>query len=274
MAGSVTDEAESAMDEFALSLKMQRLTRWLDQHCQPDHLARMPFDAPPFGHCYLTIDTERQGPLASFNLNRVYLCGREAGMEPGSVAQWIELFAASGVKKFFVWLSPGPDMDAVRGWLVASGCSRIRHLSYPTLVRTVAEPVRFSTELDVREVGVEDIEAARDQLGETLWQEYARSAGKEGFFHYMAFDGARPVAIAALAVFEGLGYLFSAATAEADRNRGAQQALIARRIEQAERGGCTMLVSETLSILEHSLHNLQRAGFRQIYEKELYAWSG
>ena len=251
MAGNVTGEAESAMDEFALSLKMQRLTRWLDQHCQPDHLARMPFDAPPFGHCYLTIDTERQGPLASFNLNRVYLCGREAGMEPGSVAQWIELFAASGVKKFFVWLSPGPDMDAVRGWLVASGCSRIRHLSYPTLVRTVAEPVRFSTELDVREVGVEDIEAARDQLGETLWQEYARSAGKEG-----------------------LGYLFSAATAEADRNRGAQQALIARRIEQAERGGCTMLVSETLSILEHSLHNLQRAGFRQIYEKELYAWSG
>src|SRR5207248_1179253 len=93
IAGNVTGEAESAMDEFALSLKMQRLTRWLDQHCQPDHLARMQFDAPRFGHCYLTIDTERQGPLASFNLNRVYLCGRQAGMEPGSVAQWTELFA-------------------------------------------------------------------------------------------------------------------------------------------------------------------------------------
>jgi hypothetical protein len=117
------------MDEFALSLKMKRLVQWLDGNCQPDHLARMQFDAPPFGHCYLTIDTERQGPLASFNLNRVYLCGREVGMEPGGVTQWIELFAASGVTKFFVWLSPGPDMDAVRGWLEASGFSRIRQLS-------------------------------------------------------------------------------------------------------------------------------------------------
>ena len=152
------------MDEFALSLKMQRLTRWLDQHCQPDHLARMQFDAPRFGHCYLTIDTERQGPLASFNLNRVYLCGRQAGMEPGSVAQWIELFAASGVKKFFVWLGPGPDMDAVRGWLVASGFSRIRHLSYPTLVRSIAGPVRVSTELDVREVGVDFVEEPQKLL--------------------------------------------------------------------------------------------------------------
>jgi GNAT superfamily N-acetyltransferase len=193
-------------------------------------------------------------------------------MAPGSIAQWINLFAASGVKQFFVWLSPGPDMDAVRGWLEASGFSRIRHLSYPTLVRAVAEPARLSTELEVREVGVEEIEAARDQLGETLWQEYARSAGKDGFFHYMAFDGGRPVAIAALAVFEDLGYLFSAATREADRNRGAQQALIARRIERAEHSGCSILVSETLSILEHSLRNLQRAGFRQAYEKEVYAW--
>ena len=45
----------------------------------------------------------------------------------------------------------------------------------------------------------------------------------------MAFDGSRPVATAALAVFEDLGYLLSGATREADRKRGAQQALIAKR---------------------------------------------
>ena len=177
------------MDEIALSLKMKRLVQWLDGNCQPDHLARRPFDALRLGHGYLTIDTERQGPLASFNFNRVYLCGREAGMEPGSVAQWIELFAASNVKKFFVWLSPGPDMDDVRGWLDASGFSRVRHLSYPTLSRSGGGPVHFKTELEVREVGIDEIEAARDQLGETLWPGYVRSAGKDGFFHYMAFDG-------------------------------------------------------------------------------------
>jgi ribosomal protein S18 acetylase RimI-like enzyme len=90
----------------------------------------------------------------------------------------------------------------------------------------------------------------------------------------MAFDGKRPVATAALAVFEGLGYLLSAATREGDRKRGAQQALIAKRIERAEQSGCSLIVSETLSILEHSLRNLQRAGFQEIYEKEVYAWGG
>ena len=261
------------MDEIALSLKMKRLVPWLDQHCQPDHLARMQFDAPPFGHCYLTIDTERQGPLASFNFNRVYLSGRETGIESGSIAQWIDLFAGSGVKQFFVWLSPGPDMDAVRGWLKSGGFSQVPYVSYPTLVRTGGKLPPLNTELEVREVGVENIEAAREELGEAVWPGYVRSAGRDGFFHYMAFDGKRPVATAALAVFEGFGYLFSAATKEADRKRGAQQALIASRIARAEQMGCKLQISETLSILEHSRRNLQRAGFVELYEKEVYQWS-
>jgi GNAT superfamily N-acetyltransferase len=89
----------------------------------------------------------------------------------------------------------------------------------------------------------------------------------------MAFDGGRPVAIAALCVFEDLGYLTAAATAESHRKRGAQQALIAKRVERAERIGCSLLVSETLYMLEHSYRNLQRAGFQEVYEKEVYEWS-
>ena len=95
----------------------------------------------------------------------------------------------------------------------------------------------------------------------------------EGFFHYMAFDGKRPVAIAALCIFEDIGYLMAAATAESHRRRGAQQALIAKRIERAEALGCAIEVSETLYMLEHSWRNLQRAGFQEVYEKEVYEWS-
>jgi GNAT superfamily N-acetyltransferase len=89
----------------------------------------------------------------------------------------------------------------------------------------------------------------------------------------MAFDGERPVAIAALCIFEDIGYLMAAATAESHRRRGAQQALIATRIERAEALGCTIEVSETLYMLEHSWRNLQRAGFQEVYEKEVYEWS-
>jgi hypothetical protein len=86
----------------------------------------------------------------------------------------------------------------------------------------------------------------------------------------MAFDGNRPVASAVLCTFEELGYLCMARTAEADRGRGAQRALIAKRIEKARALGCRTLVSETLSIVPISLGNLRKAGFKTVYEKEVY----
>jgi len=211
--------------------------------------------------------------MASANMNRVYMCGTEPGMESDSIGRLIDLFATEGVKRFFVWLSPGPDMDVMRRWLEYSGLSRIRRTGYPTLCRSHRSLLQFTTDLEVREVNAEEIEAARDQLGEKVWPEYARSAGERGFFHYMAFDDGRAVAIATLCIFEDLGYLMAAATAESHRKRGAQQALIAKRIERAERLGCGTQVAETLYMLEHSYRNLERAGFEEVYEKEVYEWN-
>jgi hypothetical protein len=261
------------MDEISLSLKLKRLTAWLDSRCRPGSRVRKQFDGAPFGSCYVTVDPGHQDSAASVNLNRVYLCGTEAGLQPEGLDRLIDLFTAEGVKRFFVWLSPGPDMDRVRGWLKERGISRGRWTGYPTLCREGHTPVQFRTDLEIREVGADEIAAAHEQLGETLWPEYARSAGTDNFFHYMAFDGTRPVAIAALCLFEDLGYLMAARTAETHRKRGAQQALIAARVKQAERLGYSILVSETLTMLEHSLRNLQRAGFRELYEKEVYEWN-
>jgi hypothetical protein len=260
------------MDATALALKMKRLARWLDLTCQPEGFAQRQFDRPPFGQCYVTVDPRRQGPAASFNRNRVHLCGTEPGLEAEGLDRLIELFAAAGVMRFFVWLSPGPDMDTVRGWLGERQFFRVRWTAYPTLVRSARGPFQARTELAIRQVGADEVAAARNTLGDTISPEYARSAGQENFFHYMAFDGARPVAVAALCVFEDIGYFTGAATVEGDRQRGAQRALIARRIDKAEEIGCATLVSETLTMLEHSHRNLHHAGFRDAYDKEVYAW--
>jgi hypothetical protein len=266
-------QASERMDEISLSLKLKRLTMWLDSRCQPSSGVRKQFDGAPFGNCYVTVNPGRQGPAASANLNRIYLCGTEAGLQSEGLDRLIELFTAEGVKRFFVWLSPGPNMDRLRGWLKERGLSRVRWTSYPTLCREGHTPVQFKTDLEIREVNAAEIAAAGDQLGETLWPEYARSAGRDNFFHYMAFDGTRPVAIAALCMFEDIGYLMAARTAESHRKRGAQQALIAARVKQAEWLDCPVLVSETLTMLEHSLRNLQRAGFQEVYDKEVYEWN-
>jgi len=63
----------------------------------------------------------------------------------------------------------------------------------------------------------------------------------------------------------------AARTTETHRKRGAQQAL--KRVERAEQIGCSIVVSETLTMLEHSLRNLLRAGFREVYDKEVYEWN-
>jgi hypothetical protein len=261
------------MDKSALALQMKRLTIRLDRCCQPETLVREQFSGPPFGGSYLTIDPDRQGPFASSNYNRVHMCGREPGLQPDGIGRLVERFTNAGVKRFFVWLSPGPEMQVVRGWLEAGGFSRIRRTGYPTLYRRSTASAQCTTDLQVREVTPEEIAGARDRLGDTLWPEYARSAGNEGFFHFMAFDGARPVAIASLCAFERLGYLMAASTATGDRKRGAQQALIAARIARAAQIDCSALASETLHMLEHSYRNLQRAGFEEVYEKEVYEWN-
>jgi hypothetical protein len=81
------------MDTLGLSRKMQRLGLWLDENCQPETVVRH-----RVGEGFLTIDPQRQGEIASYNFNRVYLCGRENGLEAAGVAQWIELFSAHDVK--------------------------------------------------------------------------------------------------------------------------------------------------------------------------------
>jgi hypothetical protein len=261
------------MDKFALSSRMKRLNIWLDSQWQPAGVVRRQYAGAPFGDAYITIDSGRQAPQASFNHNRVHLCGAEPGLRPEGLQQLIGTFQAAGVRRFFVWLSPGPEMDVVRDWLKAAGLSPNPWVTYPTLTRDSNPPAVFRTDLDIREVNADQVAAARAELGEFMWPEYLRSVGKDDCFHFMAFDGDRPVATGELCVFEEIGYLTNGSTKENDRGRGAQQALIARRISKATEVGCKMLVTETLSLLEQLLRNLQRAGFRTVYEKEVYVWN-
>src|SRR5262249_34084620 len=126
-----------AVDKIDLSRKMKRLNVWLDSRPHNPPCRRLL--GGPFGDAYVTIDPASQVTFASGNRNRVHLCGTEPGLGPDSLSRLIELFASEGVGRFFVWLSPGPDMDRVRGWIAQAGLSRIRWTGYPTLLRESAD---------------------------------------------------------------------------------------------------------------------------------------
>src|SRR5258707_12973198 len=115
----------------------------------PDGFIRKQFDGPPFGNCYVTIDPGGEAPFASANKNRVYLCGRDAGMDAESIRHLVDLFAGQGIKRFFVWLSPGPDMELVRGCsrrpgFHASGAPVIRRYAASAMRRFNSTPISKS----------------------------------------------------------------------------------------------------------------------------------
>jgi GNAT superfamily N-acetyltransferase len=261
------------MDTLELAATKWRLAGWLDSVCRAG-IETPSLSGPGFAGVYVSVDPDATEPAASGNFNRVTLCGAPAGVNAESVERWIALFRGRGVERFFVWLLPGPGRDEVAAWLSAAGLKRGPWTNYPTLVRDVSPPAAVTTDLTIREVDRAEVLAARAAMGEAMWPRYVQAAGAPGFTHFLAFDGETPMATAALAVFEGLGYLSFASTAEAHRRRGAQQALIAARIDKAAALGCRACFSDTLTMLKSSLANLRRAGFEVAFETEVYVWEG
>ena len=257
------------MNATELAQKLRNVSIQADSWCRADGLKQY-LDAAPLGSAYMTISPAEQGPFASSNFNRVYLCGAEDGLTADALASVADLFRQAGVDRYYVWLSPGPRMELVRCWLADAGMTRRPHVHYPTLSRDASPPSHPATRVEVREVDAAEVRTLAARSEGIAWPDYLRSAGAPGFHHFMAFDDATPIATAVLYVLDDIGYLGTALTDEPFRGRGAQQALIAKRIETAAALGCRILVSETLSFLEISLSNLQRAGFRTLFEKEVY----
>ena len=257
------------MNTHALARRLLDLNTWLES-LEGRDLERHEFNRAPLGRAGVTLDPTSTAPAASMNRNRISLCGAEGGLTRDGLAELAAMFTARGIPRFFVWLSPGPGDAEVREWLRAMSFARVKWTRYPTLL--LAEPPLPPRRhpFEIRRIGIEDFAVARDALGNAAMEGYACTLGNPGVFHYVAFDEGRPVAVAALAQYEELGYLTYAGTVESQRRRGAQSALIAHRIAVAQAMGCKLIVSQTLTMLEDSFANLGRCGFREIYEQEVY----
>ena len=259
------------MDALSLALSLHRHKPSIeDWELQPTR-SRLCFNAAPLGFTHLTMDPTSTQPAASLNRNRICLCGREGGLTEEGLQELLGLFDAKSIDRVFVWLSPGPDVDQVRGWLEAKGLSKVAWTRYPVLVLgEQADTVVSCAEIEIRKASPDDIANAREQYGLAMMSGFEESTGAANAHHYLAYDAGRPIASAMLVRFEDIGYLTHASTNESDRRRGAQGALIARRIADARALGCRHIVSETLTMLKSSFANLQRYGFREVYEREVY----
>lgn len=246
-------------------------------------LHRQATPAEARAHGWMVADTAAATLLAAARtdvlfFNRVMGWGLDAPATEDQLHAIVGRYRAAGVPRFFIQVSPAAVPAALFGWLEARGFRH--HNSWAKLFRGVEAPPEVATDLRIEEVGpawagvISAMAATAFDWPPLSQALLARLMQQSGWRRYLAFDGEAPVAAAGLYVTGAHGYLGPAVTLPSHRGRGAQSALIARRIHDAAADGCTLLVTETAEDRpEHpapSFRNMQRLGFQLAYLRPNY----
>lgn len=170
------------------------------------------------------------------------------------------------------------DSEMLRGWLKERRMRR--GLPTAMLMRSCAELPAVNCDLRVVRVGAEfsrectEIWAQVFRLAPPMQAVLAQVSSQPGFRLWVAFDGERPVACSLSHLADGLAWLGWSATLETHRGRGAQNALLAARLRDAELAGCAWASSETAMGTpeqpDASFRNLLRFGFSLAYQRYMY----
>lgn len=199
--------------------------------------------------------------------------------EPGAVADGhlaaaVEWVASTGVDHY-VPVTPGlAGTDAAESWLAANGYTK--GYAWMKFVRD-AHPPRFAAPADVEVVEISESDEepfgmiAATGFGLPAWAStlFARLPEHADWRCYIARLGGIAQACGAMLIDEGVAEFGIAATLESGRRRGAQLALLRRRIVDARAAGCHTLFVETgeraTDRPSGSYRNILRAGFEEAY---------
>ena len=141
-------------------------------------------------------------------------------------------------------------------------------------------PAVEQTALAVVEIGTAEARTFEEIVAEPLgvppvMAPVIRSTvGHADWHFYLVMDGRRPIAGAAMFVRGEGAWLGLSATIPSDRNRGAQTALLARRLRDAGSFGCAWVSAEaqpdTATHPNPSYRNMRRANLDILYARPKY----
>lgn len=207
--------------------------------------------------------------------NRVLGVGIDAPASPALVDLLGEVCGPDHVPPLAVQLAPTAMPPHLRDWLEVRGFRA--HEPWVKWARSVEDAPGMAGRLSVERIdrgraGIfGQVVVASYGWPEELAVWLAAGVGRGGWRHYLAYDREEPTAAAALYIDGDMAWMGLAGTLAGSRGRGAQTALIARRVQDAARAGSEWLAAETLSGTEEhpdaSFRNLKRAGFVPTYER-------
>ena len=232
-------------------------------------------DVERFGGAVALLTDRADAPAA----NRVIGLGLDAPVHVDEVAAIIDEYRARHIRRFLVQWSPAarpPDADAMfrrKGFrLVIPTLKLCRRVDHERIDMPDAPAI---TEIgpDAKAV-FESTVAAPLGVPAVLAPTISSAIGLPRWHFYLAVDGDRPIAGAALFTGGDVAWCGLAATVPAARGRGAQAALLIRRLRDAAAAGCAWVSAdtqpETPARPNPSFRNMRRLGFEMLYERANY----
>jgi len=211
--------------------------------------------------------------LPSLLYNRTFGIGLERELTPADVEDAIALYAPDA--EFTIQPTPHARPAAVHDWLDERGMRA--WFNWVRWVRDTGPAPDGASALEIAVATPADMAEFSACMGEVFHEPrellpwLSALIGRAGWTHYLARDQGRVVATAALHVAGEVGWLGWAGTLKGHRCRGAQSALVARRIADARAAGCRWITVETADDLPDrpnpSFRNMARAGFRLLYRR-------
>lgn len=192
----------------------------------------------------------------------------------------VDFYGRAGLT-FMVQVSPFAKPAEIPLWLEARGIHRVDN--WAKVYRGAEPPAEVATDLRVEQIGPEHGEAFTSVAIAAFglpneFRDFARVfLAAPNTRHYLAFDVDRPVATGSLLLRGELACLVNGATLATDRRRGAQGALMVRRVRDALALGCRWISTETgEDTADHpnaSYRNMVRTGFQLAYLRPNYVFS-
>ena len=209
------------------------------------------------------------------SLNRLWLPGSAKAPVEEVLDEAIDCARSAGSTKLLIHCPP---------WAADSKTFEQRGLRPTTpmtkLYRQPASSIDHACSLRIETIGAADsgrfatISTIASDMPPSFGSGFNSTIGSDGWIHYMAFDGDEPVAVAGLRVYAQAAWCCMAATLKSHRGRGAQSALLARRIRDAAIAGCSWVTCESISKSPEepsdSKRNMLRAGFVPAYDRLSY----
>jgi hypothetical protein len=181
-------------------------------------------------------------------------------------------FAAAGVADPWIQISAAARPSTLTAWLGDRGFVPARRRAWVKVVRGREPPPAIATTFAVRELGDGDRAAlarvlcAAHGIPAVMGPMISVLVGRRGWRAYGALDGDTLIAGGLMRLDDRVAWLGFGGTLPSHRGRGAQGALMARRIADAIALGASTIATETgapeADERNPSLDNMMRCGFR------------